>query len=556
MFRPNRLLTAFLPKLKQIRTLKQIQTVTEGNLSVVSLVDVPEPTRKRVFDTKEHSCALCSIPKKITYKDVLILEQFMREDGTVLPMQLTGLCKKQQLILERCVMQAHWSGLFLDRTLPDFDRSGYKRFNRYWKDDRDMYKLESKLEPGSWYFIKRCPVEYSANDEFDWFVAARRINIGSWSKGVVEHYNTFNDSLIIRKDGTIFVKEARRNLVEQYECVFKSKEANGFIFFRLDLAYFYEGPIFSTVFWGSCVVSLITCAASFVLNVLWIIIRKISMWWINRSERISRVRTMVEAMEKYRQRQIDSLHDNYQKKVQTIRDNYHQQVEEIRQSYMKQADRFRDYRQAQMETMTQHLDNIRDNYNQQLGRIREYGSRRAEQLLESYERQLNRMRTFTLQHRLKLMRQYKVKQQYINRLLENIDNTNNVNVISENEQKIRAVLDLPQPDLPTQPPFSDRHLPASELQRSASFYSLPEFVLDDDDNAGFRKQFLPINFAELKENDRPSTSQHKSSGDINTKVSGDVSDVMHDVVNEIVEDSQPDSPLLGPSSSKNCKYTD
>ncbi|VDM71672.1 unnamed protein product [Strongylus vulgaris] len=73
----------------------------------------------------------------------------MREDGTVLPRQLTGLCKKQQLRLERlvlnitftlyenstspfrCVMQAHWAGLFPDRTVPDFDRTGYKRFERF-----------------------------------------------------------------------------------------------------------------------------------------------------------------------------------------------------------------------------------------------------------------------------------------------------------------------------------------------------------------------------------------------------------------------------------------
>lgn len=156
------------------------------------------------------------------------------------------------------------------------------------------------------------------------------------------------------------------------------------------------------------------------------------------------MRNVVEAMEKYRQRQMEGLHENYQKKVQTIRDNYHQQVEELRQSYAKQADRFRDYRQAQMESMTQHLDNIRDNYNQQvsagraggalsqLTRIREYGSRRAEQLVESYERQLNRMRTFTLQHRLKLMRQYRVKQNYINRLLENIASRDNAQVIHQN----------------------------------------------------------------------------------------------------------------------------
>jgi uncharacterized protein YsxB (DUF464 family) len=83
-------------------------------------------------------------------------------------------------------------------------------------------------------------------------------------------------------------------------------------------------------------------------------------------ERLNRVRSILEAMEKYKSRQMDSLHDNYQKKVHAIRENYHQQVDEMRTSYSRQADRFRDYRQAQLETMTQHLDNIKENYNQQV----------------------------------------------------------------------------------------------------------------------------------------------------------------------------------------------
>lgn len=33
----------------------------------------------------------------------------MREDGTVLPQQLTGLCKKQQKRIERCVMQVDYN---------------------------------------------------------------------------------------------------------------------------------------------------------------------------------------------------------------------------------------------------------------------------------------------------------------------------------------------------------------------------------------------------------------------------------------------------------------
>lgn len=36
---------------------------------------------------------------------------------------------------------------------------------------------------------------------------------------------------------------------------------------------------------------------------------------------------------------------------------------------------------------------------------------------------MNRMRTFSLQHRLKMMRQYKVKQRYVNKLLESLQAT-------------------------------------------------------------------------------------------------------------------------------------
>ncbi|CAO4370137.1 unnamed protein product [Caenorhabditis nigoni] len=117
---------------------------------------------ERVTDSRgarkdDELCSLCTcnVPVKLSYKDVLILEQFMRDDGTVLPRQLTGLCKKQQLRLERCVMQAFWSGLFGEKYGNEADRAGYKRFNRYWKDDMSMYQLETKERHGTWFYIKR-----------------------------------------------------------------------------------------------------------------------------------------------------------------------------------------------------------------------------------------------------------------------------------------------------------------------------------------------------------------------------------------------------------------
>ncbi|GMR42198.1 hypothetical protein PMAYCL1PPCAC_12393, partial [Pristionchus mayeri] len=132
----------------------KITESTEGDTTVVSMEAVKTNAKLQTADTRCSLCT-CNVPVQVSYKDVLILEQFMREDGTVLPAQLTGLCRKQQLHVERCVMQAHWAGLFPDRTIPEFDRAGYKRFNRYWNDSMDMYRLQEKKLPGTWFYIKR-----------------------------------------------------------------------------------------------------------------------------------------------------------------------------------------------------------------------------------------------------------------------------------------------------------------------------------------------------------------------------------------------------------------
>ncbi|GMS89297.1 hypothetical protein PENTCL1PPCAC_11472, partial [Pristionchus entomophagus] len=132
----------------------KISEKTDGDTTVVSMETVTTDTKLQSTDSQCSLCT-CNVPVRVSYKDVLILEQFMREDGTVLPAQLTGLCRKQQLHIERCVMQAHWAGIFPDRTIPEFDRAGYKRFNRYWNDSMDMYRLQQKKLPGTWFYIKR-----------------------------------------------------------------------------------------------------------------------------------------------------------------------------------------------------------------------------------------------------------------------------------------------------------------------------------------------------------------------------------------------------------------
>ncbi|VDP03790.1 unnamed protein product [Heligmosomoides polygyrus] len=277
--------------------------------------------------------------------------------------------------------------------------------------------------------------------------------------------------------GALLLRDVNRSMVERYVCVVRQNSIflNRTIHFRLDYSNWYSLDLFSSVFWGGIATAVLACSFSFLLNITWILTRKSILWWINRAERLSRVRKMVEAMEKYRARQMEGLQAKYAKRMQLVRENYHAQVEQLRLSYSSQAEKFRDYRAAQMEQMSSHLENIRENYNQQMQRVREYGSRRAEQLWESYERQVNRVKAFSLQHRLKMMRQYKVKQGYLNRLLESFqDSTTNPEVMRQHEQEVRAALEMPVPPVsPTEP----HPLP---LSRASSFYSLPEYIIDDD----------------------------------------------------------------------------
>jgi hypothetical protein len=328
--------------------------------------------------------------------------------------------------------------------------------------------------------ILTCPTANNDTKVIEWWYIRTDIRIGTYDKinNVVNLEWSRNDSYKVLDDGDLLLRNARRELVEEYHCVSvaNGNRSTGIVYFRLDFSDWYAMPVFSSVFWGSCVSAVIFCAASFILNLIWIACRKVTLWWLNRAERMSRVRSMVEAMEKYRQRQLDSLQDTYHRRVNAIRDNYHQQVEQIRVSYSNQAGRFRDYRQARKHNVTERLDTMRDNYNQQLNRIRDYGSRRAEQLWESYERQLNRMRTFTLQQRLKLMRQYKVKQRYINKLLETIAETDNPETISKQEAAIRAALDLPDPPL-TSPLTRSSSLP--DLGRNYDD-ALPQFLFNEN----------------------------------------------------------------------------
>uniref|UniRef100_A0A0N4ZI77 Ig-like domain-containing protein n=1 Tax=Parastrongyloides trichosuri TaxID=131310 RepID=A0A0N4ZI77_PARTI len=315
--------------------------------------------------------------------------------------------------------------------------------------------------------------------------------------------------------GALLLKDIQQDMVERYTCTVFSENKNVSVTmsFRLDFSQWYSTDVFNSVFWGACFCSLMTCLASFAFNITWIILKNVALWWLNRAERLSRVKGMVDAIEKYRQKQVERIHEGYHRNVEAIRENYNAQREQLTMSYANQMKKFSDYRQQRIENIHEHIEGIRDQYNQQIQRIKEFGSKRAEQLCDSYEQQLIRVKTFTLQNRLKLVRQYKVKQKVINKLLERYnDNGEEMNETNK-EEEIRRVLNLNELDLETN---------ESLLERSPSYYSLPEFCTNDDiSSIRSKSNFTSPNRHVL--NNQSSIDQELSDGKTTTKTSIDIS---------------------------------
>jgi len=209
----------------------------------------------------------------------------------------------------------------------------------------------------------------------------------------------------------------------------------------------------------------------FVLNIIWIIIQKIGLTIIRRREKRKGAQSFLQAMEAYRQTQIRGLQDAYHRKMRIVSEHYHRQVEQIRDAYIGQVTRIKDYGQTQYDSyVATHVDAVRESYNAQLTRLREFGSKHADQLFEGYERQLNRLRAFTLAQRMRLMRQYHLRQRDVNELLEKFSDANVAEGVNREDPLRHADTDLPFPET------------RARLQRSMSSMSLPEFMLVGNDN--------------------------------------------------------------------------
>lgn len=69
---------------------------------------IKEVTRCKESGTR--FCPKCTLGLDLKHTDVLILSQYLRSDGCMLPKRITGLCKKQQRYIGTLVVMAQKAG--------------------------------------------------------------------------------------------------------------------------------------------------------------------------------------------------------------------------------------------------------------------------------------------------------------------------------------------------------------------------------------------------------------------------------------------------------------
>ncbi|KAL3286538.1 hypothetical protein HHI36_001043 [Cryptolaemus montrouzieri] len=126
--------------------IKEIITIEDGNHIRIT-ANISESDRKPylVKNENDRACPLCASGLHVKHTDVLILSQFVRSDGCMLPRRITGLCSKQQRIVSSLVTMAQKSGLMPNLNPANSNRDPQKRykwekFNKYFDESTIKWK--------------------------------------------------------------------------------------------------------------------------------------------------------------------------------------------------------------------------------------------------------------------------------------------------------------------------------------------------------------------------------------------------------------------------------
>ncbi|XP_028030087.1 28S ribosomal protein S18a, mitochondrial [Bombyx mandarina] len=149
--------------------IKEIRERTEGTNLVIEGVTLPSPRTEllvrppnvtpplpnidlsltKLPSSEKPPCYMCALGLDVKHTDVLILSQFVRSDGCMLPKRITGLCKRQQKKIGKMVSMAQKAGLMINLTPSNSKkdptkRKEYKKFNTYFDETTIFKKREMR----------------------------------------------------------------------------------------------------------------------------------------------------------------------------------------------------------------------------------------------------------------------------------------------------------------------------------------------------------------------------------------------------------------------------
>jgi ribosomal protein S18 len=94
-----------------VNFIKQIQEKRDGNTTYVSGVSVESERKKQLAvppaDARSDACPLCKLGlRRLSYSDVLILNQFIAPDGNLMTLRDSKLCSRQYSLVKKLVEMA------------------------------------------------------------------------------------------------------------------------------------------------------------------------------------------------------------------------------------------------------------------------------------------------------------------------------------------------------------------------------------------------------------------------------------------------------------------
>lgn len=131
--------------LSAITCLREIIEKKDGKILTIEARLVPHKKEHLQVKLECKACPLCATGLNVEHTDVLILSQFMRTDGCMLPRRITGLCDMQQKRVTTLVAMAQKAGL-MPNLAPKWSkmdpkrRRDWKKFNTYFDEKTIRYK--------------------------------------------------------------------------------------------------------------------------------------------------------------------------------------------------------------------------------------------------------------------------------------------------------------------------------------------------------------------------------------------------------------------------------